>query len=249
MEIFNLHQLPSPLTSTRSTTNLHQVHHPPPPPPPPPPPNSTTSTTHPNPKRKKKEQKINWNWVWAQNNVGIKEKVVNGRPFFWQKTSGQMLREARQHQTHQNLFLRSKRRSMFDLVLYPTYPKSFKAIYHIYPSRLNPWPSECLPRLKCTPQQCRTQSWSYRGTFSVPLLYHILYILLVLFLFFWVEFWLWDGHVIYLFPTFIRDKDPTVNRGFLTKRKTNLVDNVARKKNKWSRSQPTLPLSSSAQPN
>ena len=88
------------------------------------------TTTHPNPKRKKKEQQINWNWVWAQNNVGIKEKVVNGRPFFWQKTSGQMLREARQHQTHQNLFLRSKRRSMFDLVLYPTYPKSFKAIYH-----------------------------------------------------------------------------------------------------------------------
>ena len=52
------------------------------------------TTTHPNPKIKKKEQKINWNWVWAQNNVGIKEKVVNGRPFFWQKTSGQMLREA-----------------------------------------------------------------------------------------------------------------------------------------------------------
>ena len=23
--------------------------------------------------------------------------------------------------------------------------------------RSNPWPSECLPRMKCTPQQCRTQ--------------------------------------------------------------------------------------------
>ena len=34
--------------------------------------------------------------------------------------------------------------------------------------RSNPWPSECLPRMKCTPQQCRTQSWSYHGTFSVP---------------------------------------------------------------------------------
>ena len=62
--------------------------------------------------------------------------------------------------------------------------------------------------------------------------YYIIYYISYLscFFFFWVEFWLWDGHVVYLFPTFIRDKDPTVNRGFLTKRKTNLVDNVARKK-------------------
>ena len=36
-------------------------------------------------------------------------------------------------------------------------------------SRSNQWPSECLPRMKCTPQQCGTQSWSYHGTFSVPL--------------------------------------------------------------------------------
>ena len=34
--------------------------------------------------------------------------------------------------------------------------------------RSNPWPNECLPRMKCTPQHCRTQSWSYHGTFSVP---------------------------------------------------------------------------------
>ena len=34
--------------------------------------------------------------------------------------------------------------------------------------RSNPWPNECLPRMKCTPQQCRTHSWSYHGTFSVP---------------------------------------------------------------------------------
>ena len=35
-------------------------------------------------------------------------------------------------------------------------------------ARSNTWPSECLPRMKCTPQQCRTQCWSYHGTFSVP---------------------------------------------------------------------------------
>ena len=34
--------------------------------------------------------------------------------------------------------------------------------------RSNPWPNECLPRMKCTPQHCRTQRWSYHGTFSVP---------------------------------------------------------------------------------
>ena len=38
-----------------------------------------------------------------------------------------------------------------------------------FTARSNPWPSECLPHMKCTPQQCRTQSWSYHGTFSVPL--------------------------------------------------------------------------------
>ena len=34
--------------------------------------------------------------------------------------------------------------------------------------RSNPWPNECLPRLKSTPQQCRTHSWSCPGTFSDP---------------------------------------------------------------------------------
>ena len=35
-------------------------------------------------------------------------------------------------------------------------------------SRSNPWPCECQPLMKCTPQQqCWTQSWSYHGTFSV----------------------------------------------------------------------------------
>ena len=31
--------------------------------------------------------------------------------------------------------------------------------HHKITSRSNPWPSECLPRMKCTPQQCKTQSW------------------------------------------------------------------------------------------
>ena len=44
----------------------------------------------------------------------------------------------------------------------------FKHPEHFETSRSNPWPSECLPRMKCTPQQCGTQSWSYHGTFSVP---------------------------------------------------------------------------------
>ena len=40
--------------------------------------------------------------------------------------------------------------------------------YTVVHGQSNPWPSECLPLMKCTPQQCRTQSWSYHGTFSVP---------------------------------------------------------------------------------
>ena len=40
--------------------------------------------------------------------------------------------------------------------------------HHKITSRSNPWPSECLPRMKCTPQQCKTQSWIME-TFSVPL--------------------------------------------------------------------------------
>ena len=30
-------------------------------------------------------------------------------------------------------------------------------IVKFYTCRSNPWPNECLPRMKCTPQQCRTQ--------------------------------------------------------------------------------------------
>ena len=34
--------------------------------------------------------------------------------------------------------------------------------------RSNPWPNESLPRVKSTPQQCGTHSWSCPGTFSDP---------------------------------------------------------------------------------
>ena len=46
---------------------------------------------------------------------------------------------------------------------FPDSLESFRTVWKVS-CRSNPWPSECLPRIKCTPQQCRKQSWSYHGT-------------------------------------------------------------------------------------
>ena len=40
---------------------------------------------------------------------------------------------------------------------FPDSLESFRTVWKVS-CRSNPWPSECLPRIKCTPQQCRKQS-------------------------------------------------------------------------------------------
>ena len=41
-------------------------------------------------------------------------------------------------------------------------------VFFIIFCRSNPWPNECLPRMKSTLHQCGTHSWSCPGTFSDP---------------------------------------------------------------------------------
>ena len=48
--------------------------------------------------------------------------------------------------------------------------RSFGSLQHVMKTseRSNPWPSGCLPRMKCTPYKCETKSLSYCGTFLNP---------------------------------------------------------------------------------